>query len=151
MQTTTATTEEVVRKLIEVCHDGRDGFQVAADAVDDAPLKAELLRYSRQRAQFISDLELEMHELGRKPPVHGTIAGMLRRGWLHLSNVISRGHESAILSACHRADEAAVDVYAEAAEADLPTGLQELVAAQNRVIQSVHERIGALCNGARMD
>jgi uncharacterized protein (TIGR02284 family) len=149
MQTETISLEETVGHLIEVCHDGQSGFEAAADAISDATLKMELLRYSRQNGQFITDLEQKMRELGETPPTHGTITGALRRGWMHLARVITRGDEHAILRACKAATDTAVQAYAAALATSLPADLQELVAAQQRVITSVQTRILALCDGSK--
>jgi len=149
MQTETISIEESIGHLIEVCHDGQSGFEAAADAVSDATLKMELLRYSRQSAQFITDLEQTMRELGQTPPTHGTITGALRRGWMHLARVITRGDEHAILKACKSAMDNAVEAYTAALQSTLPADMQELIAAQHRVISSVQVRIQSLCEMAK--
>jgi uncharacterized protein (TIGR02284 family) len=149
MLTATTTVEDTISYLVEVCHDGHSGFEAAADAMTDATLKMELLRYSRQSAQFITDLEQTLRTLGQTPPTHGTISGALRRGWMHLARVITRGDEHAILHACKSAQDAAVMAYSNALATPLPPDLQELIAAQHRVILGIQSRIESLCNTAK--
>jgi uncharacterized protein (TIGR02284 family) len=141
--------EATVTNLIEVCHDGRRGFEAAAEAMSGGPLKVELQRYSRQCGEFITDLEYQLRRLGQTAPTHGTIKGVPRRGWMHLAAVITRGDQAAILRACLRGQEAAVDAYEKALKESLPGELQELIAAQQRVAAGIWSRIQTLCDGLK--
>ncbi len=43
---------DVLRNLIQTLEDGKEGFRVAADAIDNSDLKKLFTHYSEQRAQF---------------------------------------------------------------------------------------------------
>ena len=47
---------DVLRNLIQTLGDGKEGFRLAADAIDNSDLKKLFTHYSEQRAQFAMDL-----------------------------------------------------------------------------------------------
>jgi uncharacterized protein (TIGR02284 family) len=96
----------VVRDLIQTLEDGREGFRLAADAIDNSDLKKLFTHYSEQHARFATDL----HNLsnGFVDPgydQHGSLEGIFHRGWLNLRSAISANDPSAILTECERGEE----------------------------------------------
>jgi uncharacterized protein (TIGR02284 family) len=146
METATLKLEDVVNQLIEICRDGEKGFETAAKAVSDAELKSELMRYSLQRRDFAIDLERALEDLGQDPIAHGSIVGVLRRGWIHLTRIAGE-HTHAILAVCERGEDEAMEVYRHALNESLPGSLEDMVGAQYRVISTVHDRIRTLRDG----
>jgi len=151
METETIMVEEVLRHLIEICHDDQCGFGTAAESVSNSALKAEFFHYSGQFGQFIADLERELRNLGQTPPTHGTVVGALRRGWMHLATVITGSDEVAILSAILKAEQAAVDTYASALDAPMPDAVQEMLSAQYSHIVGIRNHIQTLCDRVSTD
>jgi uncharacterized protein (TIGR02284 family) len=136
--------EEVVNRLIEICRDGQQGFETAAQSVRDNALQSELKRYGRQRGDFIADLERELKVQGHNPVAYGSIPGVLRRGWSDLNAISGGDNAQAILSACEHGDDAAMQGYRDAAGEPLPSPLKEVILAQHRAIETAHNRIRSL-------
>jgi len=143
METATLKLEDVVNQLIEICRDGEKGFETAAKAVSDSELKSELMRYSMQRRDFALDLERMLAELGQEPTTHGSIVGILRRGWINLTKIAGE-NPHAVLAVCDRGEDAALEAYRNAIHEALQGTLEDLVSAQYRVITTVHDRIRTL-------
>src|SRR3569623_1564496 len=102
--------------LIETCRDGQEGFQQAAEAINDSELKTLFYEYSQQRAQFGAVLMELVRELGGDPTHSGSTAGALHRGWMDLKSAITGGSEESILNEAERGEDSAKDAYKDALE-----------------------------------
>jgi uncharacterized protein (TIGR02284 family) len=149
MATATKDVQEIVNDLIEICRDGKQGFETAANAVNDGLLKKEFLHHARERATFVNVLSTALIELGYEPVTHGTAAGALHRGWIHMTNLKPGDNEHAVLAACERGEDSALRAYTEAMEAMIPGRLGELIAAQYLVVKSAHDRIRQMRDAAK--
>src|SRR5262245_41684514 len=93
---------ECLNDLIETCRDGENGFQTAANHVKDAQLKKFLNLCSQQRAQFASELQSEVRQLGGRPSERGRVSALLHRRWINMKSIIKGGSDDAIIAECGR-------------------------------------------------
>ena len=100
MTTATKDVQEVVNGLIEICQDGQQGFEAAANAVNDVKLKGELMHHSRERGEFAKILSSALSKLGYEPAEHGTASGAVHRGWIHILNMKPGDSKHSMLAAC---------------------------------------------------
>jgi uncharacterized protein (TIGR02284 family) len=149
MATATKDIQEVVNNLIEICRDGQQGFEAAANALESPTLKKELMHDSRERGEFVRILASALVELGYEPVNHGTAAGALHRGWILATNLKPGDNERAVLSACERGEDSALEAYTEAMQALLPGQIGELIAGQYLVVKSTHDRIRQLRDASK--
>jgi uncharacterized protein (TIGR02284 family) len=149
MTTATKDIQEVVNNLIEICRDGQQGFEAAANAVDSPMLKKELMHHGRERGEFVRILASALVEMGHEPVNHGTASGALHRGWIHMMNLKPGDNEHAVLAACERGEDSAVDAYTDAMEALLAGRIGELIAGQYLVVKSAHDRIRQMRDAAK--
>ena len=77
MSTVISQVRDEINKLVETCHDGEAGFRAAGEAISNPAIKAEMMQYSRQRAEFVTELEKAVAELGETPASEGSVAGAL--------------------------------------------------------------------------
>ncbi len=125
----------VLEKLIAVCREGEEGFQLAADEVKSSELQSLFLGYSLQRSRLSRDLEEAASALGRAA---ATRDGGAARTWMAPEAAESRD-EQAVLSECERGEEAALAAYAAALEeTELPPTVRELITAQATEVKSAH-------------
>src|SRR5262245_27395414 len=82
--------------LIETCRDGEKGFRSAAEHVKDENLQAFFRRCSYQRAQFASELQAEVRQLGGNATQGGSVSGAFHRGWMNIRSAITGGDDSII-------------------------------------------------------
>jgi uncharacterized protein (TIGR02284 family) len=130
--------------LIETCRDGEEGFRHAADNVDDPDMKSLFESYSRQRGDFVRDLQAEVRRLGGDPEKRGSVAGTLHRGWINIRSAVSRRDVRDIVAECERGEDVAVSNYRDTLAKDLPEDVRSLVNDQYMEIQDAHDHISAL-------
>jgi uncharacterized protein (TIGR02284 family) len=148
MSTATAGICGTVNKLIEACLDGEQGFEAAANAVNDPELKIELIRYSRQRLEFAGDLQRIVASMGEEPASHGSAGGAMHRGWMNLKQAFTGDNRHAVLAECERGEDMAVKAYRRAMEEPLPEEVQQTIDTQYREILQTHDRVKSLRDAA---
>ena len=135
--------------LIETCKDGQEGFRNAAENIRNSEFRRLFNIFSQQRAQFVSELQAEVHRLGGEAEDNGSIAGSLHRGLMNVRRMVPRNsNEAAIIAECQRGEEAAVNAYQEALKADLPLDVQYVVKRQYMDIKDAYDRIRILQRAA---
>ena len=102
---------ECLNDLIQTCRDGENGFQTAADHVKDRSLKELFNDCSVQRAQFASELESEVRQLGGSPAKSGSVSAAFHRGWMNIKSIVTGGSDDAIVAECERGEDAALENY----------------------------------------
>lgn len=139
-----------LNSLIETLKDGQEGFQQAAEAVQDAELKSLFSEYSRQRSRFASELQNEAKNFGESEPENtSSTAGAAHRAWINLKSVVTDGDDHAILAECERGEDSAVKEYRDALEKDLPAPLREIISREYREVKDAHDRVKNLRDMAK--
>ena len=72
----------VLNKCIETSMDGEKGYAAAAADVRDPSLKSLLQQKSKERADFVRDLQSAIQKLGAFAENEGTARGTAHRGWM---------------------------------------------------------------------
>ena len=137
-----------LNNLIETCKDGQNGFQEAAEGVQNSNLKTVFYEYSQQRAQFVGELQTLVRELGGDPQTTGSIAASLHRGWIDIKSAITGKDDGAILNECERGEDSAVRNYRDALQQNLPSNVLSVVQRQAQAVQDAHDKVKALRNTA---
>jgi len=132
---------ECLNDLIETCRDGENGFQTAANHVKNSDLHKLFSKYSIQRAQFASELESEVRQLGGSPSSTGSVSAAFHRGWMNIKSIVTGGSEDAILAECERGEDAAVQNYQRVLKTNLPPNVLPVVKHQFTEIKRSHDRI----------
>ena len=128
----------VLEKLIAVCKDGEEGFQLAADEVKSSGLQSLFLGYSLQRSRLSRVLEEAASALGRSA---GERDGGVIRTWMAPDPAEGRD-EQAVLSECERGEDAALAAYATALEeTELPPAVRTLITAQAAEVKNAHDEV----------
>ena len=138
----------ILNDLIETCRDGQEGFRTAAENIRNSEFRRLFNIFSQQRAQFVTELQAEVHRLGGNPETRGSVAGWFQRGWMDMKGAVTRGDEESIIAECQRGEEAAVENYQEALQADLPLDVQYVVKRQYMDIKDAFDRIRILQRAA---
>jgi uncharacterized protein (TIGR02284 family) len=136
---------DTLQNLIEICHDGQQGYREAAEHVKDHQLKKLLSEVSVERAKFAGDLENEAVR-GGKPDVDrsGSALGAIHRGWTGLKANLGGG-DDAILSSMDTGDTYAQNHYDEVIRnGKLPDDILGVVRNQAQAIVGTLDRIRAL-------
>jgi uncharacterized protein (TIGR02284 family) len=133
--------------LVETCKDGEECFRNAAENISNSEFRRLFSIFAQQRAQFVTELQAEVHRLGGDPGKVVNMSGPLHRTWMNLKSATPRD-ESSIIAECQREEEAAVNDYQEALKADLPLDVQYVVKRQYMDIKDAYDRIRILQRAA---
>ena len=144
MQKSTQDFIKTLDGLVETCKDGEQGFREAAEGVQRSDLRSVFNEYSRQRAQFANELQIQVARIGGDPPRSGSVGGSLHRGWINLKSAITGKDDHAILDEAERGEDVAVKSYQDALADELPSDLRSIVEEQYRQVLEAHANIRAL-------
>jgi uncharacterized protein (TIGR02284 family) len=132
---------ESLNGLIQTCRDAENGFQTAADHIKDPDLKMLSRQWSIQRAQFASELEGEVRQLGGTPAKTGSVSGAFHRGWMNIKSIVTGGSDEAIIAECERGEDTALENYQRVLKNNLPPNVLPVVKHQFTEIKRSHDRI----------
>lgn len=137
---------DVLQKLIDICRDGQNGWQKAAENIKDGSIKKYLDEVSLERARFAGELENELNRLGN--PEHrdekGDLKGKVHRGWLGVKQSFGGGDHS-VLEWLESGEDTAKHEYEEALHDDKISGsMHDLIQRQAERVIAAHDRIRTL-------
>jgi uncharacterized protein (TIGR02284 family) len=132
---------ESLNDLIETCRDGENGFRTAANHVKDPDLKKFFTDRSQERAQFASELQSEVRQLGGTPAQAGSVSAAFHRGWINIKSAITGGSDEAVVSECERGEDAALENYQRILKQNLPPNVLPVVKHQYTEIKRSHDRL----------
>ena len=137
----------VLHDLIEISRDGEEGFKQAAENARSTKLKQVFADYSRQRHQFVSELQQLERRFGESDvDESGSATGGLHRAWINLRTALSSQDDQAILDEAERGEDAAKAAFekAQREEADLPVDVRSAINAQAAQVRQAHDEVKRL-------
>jgi uncharacterized protein (TIGR02284 family) len=143
---------DVLNDLIEITRDGEEGFSHGAQYINDRALRDEFNQFSRERAQFVSELQrLERNYGKRDVDYNGSISGAFHRAWMDIRTIVTERDDQAILEEAERGEDAAVETYRKALshEPPLPASVHAIVQVLANKIQRSHDRVRSLRDSGR--
>ena len=137
------TTPSILEKLLLVCKDGEEGFQLAASEVKSSELQSLFVGSSLQRSRLCRELETAASALGNSVPAEcRSVGSKADRTWMMPGDGVGARDEQAVLSECERGEDAALAAYARAlAEAELLPAVRTMLAAQAAEVKAAHGEI----------
>jgi uncharacterized protein (TIGR02284 family) len=133
-----------LNELIQTCKDGENGFRAAAESVGDTNLRHLFESYAQQRAEFASELQLEVRRLAGDPVDSGHAAAALHRSGLDIKAGLIGRDEATIIAECERGEDIAVRIYREDLESDLPSDIRMIIERQLLEVNEAHDHIRSL-------
>ena len=146
MNQSTMTPDHVIsalNSLISLNRDDQKGFQEAAEKIEVTEIKTYYLEQSLSRAQFVGELQSQVHSLGSEPEDKGTVSGALHRGWMNLKTALGGG-DHAILAATESVEDHAISTYQKAMSESLPADVRDIVERQFESVKLSHNKVKAL-------
>jgi uncharacterized protein (TIGR02284 family) len=141
----------VLNNLIETCTRGQNGFRNAAESIQNSEFRRLFNIFSQQRAQFITELQSEVHRLGgeaSKSDEARTAPDKTIPFRPTATKVGGMRDEATVIAECQLEEETAVNDYQEALKADLPLDVQYVVKRQYMDIKDAFDRIRILQRAA---
>jgi uncharacterized protein (TIGR02284 family) len=98
--------------LIDICNDGKEGYDHASESTESIELQGVFLKLSAQRANYAQELKnhIAVHGGDSKNDTGG-IMGALHRSWIDFKQVFTSKDDVAILSAIETGEQAAIEKY----------------------------------------
>jgi uncharacterized protein (TIGR02284 family) len=142
----------ILQNLLEACKKGQDVFRTAAESIQNSEFRRLFNIFSQQRAQFVAELQAEVHRLGGDPgKTTDTISLPSNTVPFRTSTTTKPAtirDEATVIAECQREEEAAVNSYQEALKADLALDVQYVVKRQYMDIKDAYDRIRILQRAA---
>jgi uncharacterized protein (TIGR02284 family) len=142
----------ILHKLSDTCKRGQTVFRSAAENIQNSEFRRLFNIFSQQRAQFLTELQAEVHRLGGdvREEFDTTSLPSNTIPFRSASSPRAAGtrDEASIILECQREEEMAVNDYQEALKADLPLDVQYVVKRQYMDIKDAYDRIRILQRAA---
>ena len=133
-----AETNELVKTVIQVLHDGERGFADIGEHLKSPELKAFFLEESQKRGQFARELPAAS---GAGEDVGGTAAGSVHRVWGDLKANLGGGDHT-LLETAEQGEDAAKKAYQEALkDTNLNSNVRASLQRQQRYIEASHDMV----------
>jgi uncharacterized protein (TIGR02284 family) len=135
---------EALNDLIEICMESRERFRVAAEDAGNNEFRRLFNVFSQQRAQFISELQAEVHRLGGPLIDEEKLSGAIDRARASIRTAVAQGDEAALIADCQTGEDASVTIYSKVSRAGLPLDVQYVVRRQYMDIKDAYDRLRIL-------
>ncbi len=134
-----ADTNEFVKTVIQVLHDGEKGFVDIGEHIKDPGMKSFFMSEAQQRGSFARELE----SASGITDAGGTVAGPVHRTWGDIKARLGGGDHT-LLETAEQGEDAAKKAYAEALGDTSVTGsVRALLQQQQTHILSSHNKVKA--------
>jgi uncharacterized protein (TIGR02284 family) len=133
-----------LNELIQTCKDGENGFRAAAESVEDSNLRHLFESYAQQRAEFATELQLEVRRLAEDPEETVHVTAAFHRGGLDIKADLTGRDEAMVIAECEQSEDVAVQVYRKSLVSDLPNDLRIIVERQLLEIKEAHDHLRSL-------
>ena len=136
---------KTLNHLLDVCVEGRRGYEHAAEHVKDENLKTLFTEFGNERNEFAYQLRHIIQELGSTPHEGHNPYAALHRSWLDIQAALTNDDTQVVLRECRRGEEVAVRQYLSALADELDDA-RATIWQQYKAIKKVQERITQLIN-----
>ena len=146
-------TTRTLTDLLTLNHTSQEGYETAAEQVNDVAVKSQLSQFAQQRAQFINALQgYATPAADTSTTVEGALtegAAAIHRGWINLkAMVMGEDNTAAVLEACETGEATALKAYETALTVEgLPQELKAVLQEQHGQILQAKNQVTALKAG----
>lgn len=134
---------KTINKLIEVSNERKDGYQEAADNVED-PVIADIFRhYANQSESFVNNLIGHSNQQSSSEVVEPTISDVFTT-WMEYKSTIMGGGTEAMLGACEIGEAHAIQAYEEVLENELSDEIRDIITSQLIAMKNAYEHMAEL-------
>jgi uncharacterized protein (TIGR02284 family) len=132
--------DSAVKAVIQVLHDGHEGFAKIGEHLEDPIKKQYFLDESQTRAKFEHELK---YAAGVTEDLGGTAAGGVHRAWGDIKAHLGGGDHT-LLDTAEQGEDAAKKAYEEALKhQDIHSSIREVLVRQQSHIRASHDKVKA--------
>ncbi|KAA9347906.1 PA2169 family four-helix-bundle protein [Larkinella humicola] len=144
------TNDEIVdslNDLVKINNDRINGFEKAAEDIEDAELASLFKNLTSQSRKFRSELADNIVRIGGEVPgVDETSAGSkIHRAWIDIKSAFTGKDRHTVLESCVFGENAAVEEYEETLEDEsLPSHIRQTLSTQLDELRQTRDQIATL-------
>lgn len=137
MKNNTQLTNEL-NDLLARSYDAIEGYQLAANNIDEPALQSFFERQAQMRIRFTEELTIEVERLKGTAIDGGSWTGVLHRAWMNLRDLIASRDINEMVEEAVRGEEKALNDYNDFLKDDNenPTYLNNVIRSQRDEIRS---------------
>ena len=142
-----STDETIATNLIHTLENGKEGFDKAAEKLDEsdrADVAARFREFAQQRAAMSDELKRITESYGDDADQRGTLPGAVHRGWMAVIDAFTSDDADAVIGSAETGEDHAVEQYLEALEADISADFRPVVVRQLASVQAAHDYVRSL-------
>lgn len=142
-----STDESVSTDLIRTLENGKEGFDKAAEKLDEAnqsDVAAKFREFATQRAAMSDELKTIAGAYGDDVTQRTTIPGAIHRGWIAVKDQFTSDSAEAVIAAAETGEAHALEEYRDALAADVSPEFRPVVERQMASVQSAHNYVRGL-------
>jgi len=104
---------EELNDILQKNYDAVNGFQTAAEKVNDIKLMGYFNEQVIARKRFIMELSNEIKLLGGEPTESGSVAGTMHRAWMNIKQGFNYNDDNReeLIEECIRGEKQCIDEY----------------------------------------
>lgn len=130
------TVKNNLNHVVDICRDGAEGYNRAAERIDNSEISTIFRRLSQQRKLFAEELKNDARDLGVEINDMGTFKGFFHRNWLDLKSKVTNDDINTIVKTAKTGEHKAVDTYDEAInDEQMPDYIKDKLKEQRQFIQ----------------
>ena len=137
--------EKILKELkviVDICQDGAEGYDKAANEIENSELKTVFNRLSQQRRRFAEELRNDSKELGAMPDAEGTLPGYFHQRWIDVKSKLTDRDDDDLIEEAKNGEKAAITAYDQILEAgDIPDFIQKKLADQKKMIEGAYKQL----------
>lgn len=144
-------TLDALKDLAQINRDSVQGFNAAADEIDDVDISALFRDIAARRQRFAQQLA-QYVAINDEDAGEGTsLASKLHRGWIDVKGAITGQSKKSILKECQRGEGAIKDKYEELLPKVAGSPISEALNEQHLLITTTHGLIRDMCEACEDD
>jgi uncharacterized protein (TIGR02284 family) len=142
-----STDESVATDLIRTLENGKEGFEKAAEKLQDSDrpdVATKFREFSQQRAAMSDELKAIAGTYGDDIEQRTTVPGALHRGWIAVKDALTGDDADAVIGAAETGEDHAVEQFRDALDADISPEFRPIVERQLIAVQAAHDYVSSL-------
>lgn len=130
-----------LQELIQINLDSREGFETAAEAIEDKAVAALFRDLAQTRGQFADELSEYVDRNGAESREEGSYAAAFHRFWIDLRAKLNGEDSHVVLSEAERGEDHIKAAYEDALKTTAGSAMNDVLTRQYAAIKSGHDRV----------
>ncbi|HEY6160236.1 MAG TPA: PA2169 family four-helix-bundle protein [Bacteroidia bacterium] len=141
-----------LNNLVEINNDRIQGYERASNETSESDLKNLFSEMANHSRNYREELSREVKNLGGEPTEGTRNSGKIFRVWMDIKAALTGKDRKAIIAACERGEDAALEAYDDVLNAKdgLAGNLREVIVKQRTELQKDHDHIKALRDSVKI-